>query len=161
MCQVLRSVNRLFAVSHKRNRTSCWFSRLSIFGQSARTIFSPVEGISRKSSVSRSRCRSCHGCKDSSTTFLKAMKSHRVPDRKSTRLNSSHSQISYAVFCLKKKNFSHGRLDEVLPLADFVALPCPLTPQTEGLMLAQALARIHPSAFLLYLPLRQADYETT
>src|SRR5688572_32261712 len=27
-----------------------------------------------------------------------------VPDRKSTRLNSSHSQISYAVFCLKKKN---------------------------------------------------------
>src|SRR2546430_12947705 len=27
----------------------------------------------------------------------------RPPDRKSTRLNSSHSQISYAVFCLKKK----------------------------------------------------------
>src|SRR5438309_4310170 len=26
-------------------------------------------------------------------------------DRKSTRLNSSHSSISYAVFCLKKKNF--------------------------------------------------------
>src|SRR5216683_6885707 len=25
------------------------------------------------------------------------------PDRKSTRLNSSHDQISYAVFCLKKK----------------------------------------------------------
>src|SRR2546430_5798381 len=28
------------------------------------------------------------------------------PDRKSTRLNSSHSQISYAVFCLKKKILS-------------------------------------------------------
>src|SRR5688572_11532027 len=27
----------------------------------------------------------------------------RLADRKSTRLNSSHSQISYAVFCLKKK----------------------------------------------------------
>src|SRR5688572_31806019 len=27
-----------------------------------------------------------------------------IEDRKSTRLNSSHSQISYAVFCLKKKN---------------------------------------------------------
>src|SRR2546427_12421986 len=26
-----------------------------------------------------------------------------IEDRKSTRLNSSHSQISYAVFCLKKK----------------------------------------------------------
>src|SRR2546427_9458962 len=32
-------------------------------------------------------------------------------DRKSTRLNSSHSQISYAVFCLKKKN---TRLDPPL-----------------------------------------------
>src|SRR2546430_7453242 len=28
-------------------------------------------------------------------------------DRKSTRLNSSHSQISYAVFCLKKKRVLH------------------------------------------------------
>src|SRR2546428_1388521 len=28
---------------------------------------------------------------------------HRRRDRKSTRLNSSHDQISYAVFCLKKK----------------------------------------------------------
>src|SRR2546430_12155514 len=29
-----------------------------------------------------------------------------LPDRKSTRLNSSHSQISYAVFCLKKKKIT-------------------------------------------------------
>src|SRR2546426_1691819 len=29
---------------------------------------------------------------------------HTEPDRKSTRLNSSHLVISYAVFCLKKKN---------------------------------------------------------
>src|SRR5438094_8275381 len=33
----------------------------------------------------------------------------RRPDRKSTRLNSSHRTISYAVFCLKKKNDSHVR----------------------------------------------------
>src|SRR2546430_6771201 len=33
-------------------------------------------------------------------------------DRKSTRLNSSHSQISYAVFCLKKKIESHSSIDE-------------------------------------------------
>src|SRR2546427_4230593 len=32
-----------------------------------------------------------------------------MADRKSTRLNSSHSQISYAVFCLKKKNTPHAR----------------------------------------------------
>src|SRR5688572_31044524 len=30
-------------------------------------------------------------------------------DRKSTRLNSSHSQISYAVFCLKQKNSASSR----------------------------------------------------
>src|SRR2546430_11286689 len=35
---------------------------------------------------------------------IRAVASVRVmTDRKSTRLNSSHSQISYAVFCLKKK----------------------------------------------------------
>src|SRR2546430_12807487 len=32
-----------------------------------------------------------------------ARSASRTRDRKSTRLNSSHSQISYAVFCLKKK----------------------------------------------------------
>src|SRR2546430_13050520 len=31
-----------------------------------------------------------------------------IADRKSTRLNSSHSQISYAVFCLKKKKTQHA-----------------------------------------------------
>src|SRR2546430_9133589 len=38
---------------------------------------------------------------------------HTRQDRKSTRLNSSHSQISYAVFCLKKKkqlSIRHQRL---------------------------------------------------
>src|SRR5438132_5978969 len=33
-----------------------------------------------------------------------------APDRKSTRLNSSHTVISYAVFCLKKKNSTHAQL---------------------------------------------------
>src|SRR5688572_31471184 len=34
-------------------------------------------------------------------------------DRKSTRLNSSHSQISYAVFCLKKKNNTYPTGDDL------------------------------------------------
>src|SRR2546430_4287176 len=34
---------------------------------------------------------------------LRALLTEANQDRKSTRLNSSHSQISYAVFCLKKK----------------------------------------------------------
>src|SRR3712207_8073651 len=33
-----------------------------------------------------------------------------VVDRKSTRLNSSHANISYAVFCLKKKNIHNSLL---------------------------------------------------
>src|SRR2546430_3453593 len=36
---------------------------------------------------------------------------YSVRDRKSTRLNSSHSQISYAVFCLKKKKTNQDRTD--------------------------------------------------
>src|SRR5256886_1855695 len=35
--------------------------------------------------------------------LLLGLDGEAVQDRKSTRLNSSHSQISYAVFCLKKK----------------------------------------------------------
>src|SRR2546430_10417378 len=44
-----------------------------------------------------------NGDTGSSGFFLK------VQDRKSTRLNSSHSQISYAVFCLKKKKINQPR----------------------------------------------------
>src|SRR5438270_3941556 len=50
-----------------------------------------------------------HTTSDSSRpgTVLQYSSKHdhlHISDRKSTRLNSSHSQISYAVFCLKKKN---------------------------------------------------------
>src|SRR5689334_23694302 len=39
-----------------------------------------------------------------SVTAVSALGTPPAVDRKSTRLNSSHSSISYAVFCLKKKN---------------------------------------------------------
>src|SRR2546430_4928639 len=42
----------------------------------------------------------------------------RQQDRKSTRLNSSHSQISYAVFCLKKKRESRRNDTASLLTAD-------------------------------------------
>src|SRR5690242_20791687 len=35
---------------------------------------------------------------------------HTLRDRKSTRLNSSHMSISYAVFCLKKKNTNRDKI---------------------------------------------------
>lgn len=40
-------------------------------------------------------------------------------------------------------------LPDLLPVADFVALTCPLTPQTTGLMDAAAFARMQPSAYLI------------
>src|SRR5205809_1855272 len=43
-----------------------------------------------------------------------------VPDRKSTRLNSSHGYISYAVFCLTKKNIL---TDAASPRAPLLASP--------------------------------------
>src|SRR3712207_7743507 len=40
--------------------------------------------------------------------FLEAIGIRQLTDRKSTRLNSSHANISYAVFCLKKKKIQHA-----------------------------------------------------
>src|SRR5256886_10293448 len=51
-------------------------------------------------------------------------------DRKSTRLNSSHSQISYAVFCLKKKKKT--RIDSISHLL------------TSKLLVRAAASRHHP-----------------
>src|SRR5690242_20952805 len=50
-------------------------------------------------------------------------------DRKSTRLNSSHMSISYAVFCLKKKNLLSARKG-----SERLTLPFPLsrTPRAGG-----------------------------
>src|SRR2546430_13581654 len=43
-------------------------------------------------------------------------------DRKSTRLNSSHSQISYAVFCLKKKNAAMTSTATILQFSSHTTL---------------------------------------
>src|SRR5256886_5571663 len=75
-------------------------------------------------------------------------------DRKSTRLNSSHSQISYAVFCLKKKktcrDISHG-LNEASdqPTEPRTRACLPLLPATDA---AHPLTAHHPH------PLPRRDY---
>src|SRR2546430_13555456 len=57
-----------------------------------------------------------------------APEGHRrfLVDRKSTRLNSSHSQISYAVFCLKKKhaNTAHHRNSSFMSGEHVSAITC-------------------------------------
>src|SRR2546421_1621088 len=49
-------------------------------------------------------------CSRKASLAQRASRSLNSSDRKSTRLNSSHDQISYAVFCLKKKKKNHRLL---------------------------------------------------
>src|SRR5438034_6315676 len=59
-----------------------------------------LPGTQKRTSISGSAWRPL----TMSTERSHAMKERCSADRKSTRLNSSHTVISYAVFCLKKKN---------------------------------------------------------
>src|SRR2546430_4295527 len=59
------------------------------------------------------------------SVFLKSCFAGR--DRKSTRLNSSHSQISYAVFCLKKKKQRQRQATHLGPTVRFLAWHSALT----------------------------------
>src|SRR2546430_8147585 len=62
-------------------------------------------------------------------------KRESLVDRKSTRLNSSHSQISYAVFCLKKKRaLSASSLNETAMSLDGTASLRDLFPPTPPLL---------------------------
>src|SRR2546430_5320694 len=73
-----------------------------------------------------------------------------LEDRKSTRLNSSHSQISYAVFCLKKKKQEHERPSEVAEHArvgrDCAERDCRRVPGRAGVRVhaEDECARAHP-----------------
>src|SRR5947209_13495786 len=49
-------------------------------------------------------------CIDGGLLTAQIADEHHAPDRKSTRLNSSHANISYAVFCLKKKKKIRKRI---------------------------------------------------
>src|SRR2546429_5172911 len=49
----------------------------------------------------------CRHAKNENTHWMTRAYIHSHTDRKSTRLNSSHGYISYAVFCLKKKKSLH------------------------------------------------------
>src|SRR5256886_4724311 len=74
-----------------------------------------------------------------------------IIDRKSTRLNSSHSQISYAVFCLKKKNTllhcMRGLLCLAfsLPLSDFLQLRTLISRSSTVCVLLDVASLLRPS----------------
>src|SRR3712207_9279538 len=62
----------------------------------------PISALGRPSATA-SRPRRAAAGSIASASRSKRRRSRSPPDRKSTRLNSSHANISYAVFCLKKK----------------------------------------------------------
>src|SRR2546427_5151155 len=77
----------------------------------------PVEPAPAPAEAARRR-RPAHpqACERADAEVAPALGAGLLPegDRKSTRLNSSHSQISYAVFCLKKKKTRIGTTESRL-----------------------------------------------
>src|SRR2546427_7823510 len=78
-----------------------------LWGPRSSTLLRSAANTSPARQVSPGRATS-KASSESSTPRLRSFPT----DRKSTRLNSSHSQISYAVFCLKKKKKYQNRAHE-------------------------------------------------
>src|SRR5690606_18746016 len=76
----------------------------------------------------------------------------RVQDRKSTRLNSSHVKISYAVFCLKKKKLRHY----LHPYTEVATLALPTIPAPHARYLHYYLYNAAAPPVIYTLPLHDA-----
>src|SRR5437879_13726662 len=92
-----------FCTYHQREVPRCSFLHLRRGSPSGGSILMTSAPNSEKNFPAKGPAISC----PSSTTFNPSK--GFVTDRKSTRLNSSHRCISYAVFCLKKKNNNKQR----------------------------------------------------
>src|SRR5438874_5248959 len=84
----------------------CFFFFFLMIRRPPRSTLFPYTTLFRSSSSSRTaRCPGSRRFPPATTACRRSATSRgRCRDRKSTRLNSSHVEISYAVFCLKKKN---------------------------------------------------------
>src|SRR5688572_32300439 len=80
----------------------------------------PISSVGRRKSDSW--IRPLLSRKEFSRWVLHSQNATACKDRKSTRLNSSHSQISYAVFCLKKKNIGPTPRPATRSIAEFAAV---------------------------------------
>src|SRR5256886_6224068 len=79
------------------------------------TTASEESGLEYRAGCPGMRRRRAGLSKDISRRYLRNTELPVRGDRKSTRLNSSHSQISYAVFCLEKNEGHERRRDERAP----------------------------------------------
>src|SRR2546429_5853924 len=80
------------------------------------TLF-PYTTLFRSHSVTAAQRMSMRGSRPP-VMAIQAAAGEMPRDRKSTRLNSSHGYISYAVFCLKKKNHDPSSKDLHVPKYD-------------------------------------------
>src|SRR3712207_8792440 len=97
----------------RRPPRSTLFPYTTLFRSDRSTRVGPSEGVlPPQTAPHASRARLLERRDPGSAVARRAGRSRRAepqgdrepaPDRKSTRLNSSHANISYAVFCLKKK----------------------------------------------------------
>src|SRR2546430_4160038 len=67
------------------------------------TLFRSIGTLNQRLCILRQYARLAHQAGAIADEPYELLMTVKGTDRKSTRLNSSHSQISYAVFCLKKK----------------------------------------------------------
>src|SRR5438876_8706290 len=105
MQQVGDTVQQRTCDAHLRRVCQSFARRLTDAGIGVRSSCAKSE--TRNSSTSQPNCSSCAvtaPCRRRGHGAARAVRlAGRGIDRKSTRLNSSHPSISYAVFCLKKK----------------------------------------------------------
>src|SRR5689334_24169802 len=87
----------------RRPPRSTLFPYTTLF-RSKQTDIEAIEGYCKQSLIQESELEGIPlmNCSPSRLRRIGLLK-EQIRDRKSTRLNSSHSSISYAVFCLKKK----------------------------------------------------------
>src|SRR5437588_8396687 len=94
---------------------ACWYFFFLIIRPPPRSTLFPYTTLFR-SHVERRRGAE----REAALAFIELHRAHPQveQDRKSTRLNSSHTVISYAVFCLKKKKQWNNEHTETEPKAD-------------------------------------------
>src|SRR3712207_8288913 len=94
----------------RRPPRSTLFPYTTLFRSLATVVFfntlCPYSAFSRGGGVLLWRPPSRGACAPRRGRRRSRSRRSRLQDRKSTRLNSSHANISYAVFCLKKKNLT-------------------------------------------------------
>src|SRR5439155_26520687 len=103
-----RRLIRLFFLLLRGPPRSTLFPYTTLFRSVKRSFWRGAPARARSSATSERSNRAPGPFSSCSSARMLRMTS---PDRKSTRLNSSHVAISYAVFCLKKKKERNNRTD--------------------------------------------------